>query len=76
MGTICVPPYAYIFMAEFAQKYIYPLIKGKSILFLRYIDDIYMVWTKSEKQLKGFMSEPNQKYTSVKSDHKFDCKQK
>ena len=76
IGTICVPPYAYIFMAEFAQKYIYPLIKGKSILFLRYIDDIYMVWTKSEKQLKGFMSEPNQKYTSVKFDHKFDCKQK
>ena len=56
MGTICAPAYANIFMAEFEQKYIY-----KSILLLRYIDDIFMVWTKSEKQLKNFMSELNQK---------------
>ena len=43
MDTICVPAYANIFMAEFEQKYVYPLIKDKSILFLRYIDDIFMV---------------------------------
>ena len=49
MGTICAPAYANIFMAEFEQKYVYPLIKGKQILFLRYIDDIFTVWTKSEK---------------------------
>ena len=56
MGTICAPAYANIFMAEFEQKYLYPLIKYKSILFLRYIDDIFMVWTKSEKQLKDLMN--------------------
>ena len=49
MGTICAPAYANIFMAEFEQKYVYPLIKGKQILFLRYIDDIFTVWTKFEK---------------------------
>ena len=48
MGTIGAPAYANIFMTEFEQKYIYLLIKGKSILFLRYIDDILMVLTKSE----------------------------
>ena len=52
MGTICAPDNANIFMAEFEQKYIYPLIKDKPIFFLRYIDDIFMVWTKSEKRLK------------------------
>ena len=57
MGIICAPAYANILMAEFEQKYIYPLIKDKSILFLRFIDD--MVCTKSEKQLKDFMSELN-----------------
>ena len=62
-------------MAENEQKYIYPLIKDKSILFLRYIDDIFMVWTKSEKQLKDFMSELNQKHPSIKFDYKSDCKQ-
>ena len=75
MGTICAPAYANIFMAEFEQKYVYPLIKDKSILFLRYIDDIFMVWTKSEKQLKYFMSELNQKHSSIKFDYKFDCKE-
>ena len=62
-------------MAEFEQKYIYPLIKDKSFLFLRCIDDIFMVWTKSEKQLKDFMSELNQKDSTIKFDYKFDFKQ-
>ena len=34
-----------------------------------------MVLTKSEKQLKDFMSELNQKHPSIKFDYKFDCKQ-
>ena len=78
MGTICAPAYANIFMAEFEQKYIYPLRKDKLILFLRYTDDIFMIWTKSEKQLKDFMSELNQKHPykhPSKFDYKFDCKQ-
>ena len=37
----------------------------KSVLFLRYIDDIFMVWTKSEIRLKDFMSEIDQKYPSL-----------
>ena len=75
MVTICAPAYANIFMAEFEQKYIYPLIKDKSVLFLRYIDDIFMVRSKSEKQLKDFMSKLNQKHTYIKFEYKFDCKQ-
>ena len=71
MGTICAPAYANTFMAEFEQKQIYALTKDKSILFLRYIDNIFMVCTKSEKQLKDFMSEINQKHPSIK----FDCRQ-
>ena len=47
----CAPAYANILMTEYKQKYIYPLIKDKSIPFLRYTD-VFMVWTKSEKQLK------------------------
>ena len=45
MGTICVPAYANIFMAQFEEQHIYPYIKNKSILYLRYIDDIFMIWT-------------------------------
>ena len=31
MGTICAPSYANIFMPEFEEKYIYPLIKNKTL---------------------------------------------
>ena len=40
MGTICASSYANIFMANFEAKYIYPYIKEKSLLYLKYIDDI------------------------------------
>ena len=62
-------------MAEFKQKYIYLLIEGKSIIFLHYIGDAFMIWSKSEKLLKDFMSELNQKHPSIKSDYNSACKQ-
>ena len=43
MGTICASSYANIFMLEFEEKYIYSLIKNKYVIYLRYIDDIFMV---------------------------------
>ena len=60
MGKICAPPHVNVSMAELEQKHIYPLIKDKSVLFLYYIDDTVMVWTKYEKQLNNFMNELNQ----------------
>ena len=62
MGTIiCAPSYANIFMPEFEEKHIYSLIKNKSVIYLRYIDDIFMVWIKSESELRHFMNEINKK---------------
>ena len=49
MDRICAPAYANIFMAEFEQKFIYPLKKDKSIFFLRYID--ILCYGKTEKQI-------------------------
>ena len=66
MGTICSPSYASIFMSEFEEKHIYLLMKSKSVIYLRYIDDIFMVWSKSESELRHFMNELNQKYQSIK----------
>ena len=61
MGTICAPSYANIFMSEFEEKHIYPLIKNKSVIYLCYIGNIFMVWIKSESELRHFMNEINQK---------------
>ena len=71
MGTICTPSYANIFMSESEEKHIYPLIKTKSVIYLRYIDNIFMVWIKCESELRHFMNEINQKHQSVKCDFKF-----
>ena len=36
MGTICVPSCANIFMLEFEEKYIYPLIKKKFSILMQH----------------------------------------
>ena len=71
MGTICPRSYANIFMSEFEGKHIYPLFKNKSVIYLRYIEDFFMVWIKSESELRHFLNEINQKHQSVKFDFKF-----
>ena len=71
MGTICAPSYANIFMPEFEENYIYPLIKNKSVIYLRYISNIFMVWIKSESELRQFINEINEKHQSIKLDFNF-----
>ena len=55
MGTICAPAYANIFMASFESKFIYPYIKEKVMTVLRFIDDLFMIWTDSEEELLKFL---------------------
>ena len=71
MGTICAPAYANIFMASFELKYIYLYIKDKTKMFLRFIDDFFMIWTGSEQELLDFMSDLNKKQSSIKFDFKY-----
>ena len=63
MGIIRAPSYANIFMAYFEEKFLYPLIDDKTLLYLRFIDGIFMIWTKSEKDLIEFLNELNTKHT-------------
>ena len=62
-------------MTESEQKHIYLLTNEKSIFFLHYISDIFIVWTKFEKQIKDFMNEGNQIHSSLKIDYKFNSRQ-
>ena len=61
MGTICAPFYANIFMASFESKFIFPTKKEKVRKFLRFIDDLFMIWTDTEEELLKFINELNQK---------------
>ena len=62
-------------MAYFEEKFIYPLIEAKTLLYLRFIDDIFMIWTKSEKDLVEFLNELNTKHTSIKFEFKYSRQQ-
>ena len=71
MGTICAPTYANIFMAYFDEKFIHPLIRNATTLCLRYIDDIILIWTKSENELLTFFEKLNQQHPSIKFEMKY-----
>ena len=49
--------------------YIYPYIKNKSILHLRYIDDIFMIWTGTKQELLMFLGKLNSKLKTIKFEH-------
>ena len=68
MGTICAPTYANIFMANFEAKHIYPYIKEISLLYLRYTDDIFMIWKDTKVELMTFIKELSEKQKTVKFD--------
>ena len=68
MGTICAPSYANIFMANFEAKHIYPYIKEMSLIYLRYIDDIFMIWKGTEAELMTFIKDLNEKQKTIKFD--------
>ena len=69
MGTICAPAYANIFMAQFEKQHIYPYIKNKSILYLRYIDETFMIWTGTNQELLIFLENLNSKHKTIKFEH-------
>ena len=68
IGTICAPYYANIFMENFEGEHIYPYIKEMYLLYLRYVDDIFMTWkgTKAESML--FIKVLNKKHKTIKFD--------
>ena len=56
-------------MAQFENEHIYLYIKNKSILYLRYIDNIFMIWTGTKQELLMFLEKLNSKHKTVKFEH-------
>ena len=74
MGTIYAPSYSNIFMENFEAKHIYQYIKEMSLLYLRYIDDIFMIWKGTKAELITFMKKLNEKYKTIKFDFQISPK--
>ena len=70
MGTICALSYANILMEHFEGKFIYPPIKTFLLIYLRFIDDIFFLWTGSKKDLENLLNKLNTERSSIK----FKCK--
>ena len=64
MGTPMAPQYANIFMAHLEER-ILEKSTQKPILYLRYIDDIFMLWTHGEKAFDTFYSQFNLTYPNI-----------
>ena len=61
MRTICEPTYYNIFMDHFERKHIYPFSERLSLNELRFIADMFLIWTGSKDQLIKFFNDLNAK---------------
>ena len=65
IGTKFAPSYACIFM-DFIENQFLEGESSQPWVWLRYIDDIFFVWTKGEKELIKFMERLNKFHTNLK----------
>ena len=54
IGTKFAPPYVCIYMDQVEQKFLAMQI-NQPLIWLRYIDDIFFIWTHAEKELEKFV---------------------
>ena len=71
MGTKCAPTYASLFMGRFEEMHILPRIRDKVLLYVRYIDDLLMIWKDSEEELVKFLEELNRIHPTIKFEYKY-----
>ena len=65
MGTKVAPSYANIFMGELEAKML-ETAPIKPFLYLRYIDDIFLIWTGTISELKRFHQHCNSFHKTIK----------
>ena len=57
-------------MDYFERKFIYPFIKTFPLIHLRFIDDIFLIWTGSKTDLVKILNDLNAKHPSIKFEYK------
>ena len=62
--------HANIFMDHFEKKYIYSLLQGLLLIYVRFIDDIFFIWTVTKEQLTNCLNNLNKKHNSIKCEDK------
>ena len=70
IGTKFAPPYACIFMDQVESKFLQTQ-KFQTLVWFRYIDDIFFILTHGENSLKNFMMEFNNFNPNIKFTYEF-----
>ena len=65
MGTPVAPTYSNIFMGWLEQQ-ILDTFTHKPIIYLRYLDDIFIIWTHGKELLDQFITHANQFHPTIK----------
>ena len=65
IGTKFAPPYACIFMDQVEKDFLEGEVE-KPYLWVRYIDDIFLIWTHGRQKLEGFLERLNVFHDSLK----------
>ena len=71
IGTKFALPYACIYMDEVETEFLQTQ-RYKPLGWLRFIDDIFFIWTHSEENLKNFMKDLNHFKSNLKFTFEFD----
>ncbi|XP_064461611.1 uncharacterized protein LOC135371549 [Ornithodoros turicata] len=70
MGTKMAPIYANIFMGTLEEKFVEGR-ERKPALYKRYLDDIFMIWPHSVRDLIEFINDLNQFHPTIKFTHTY-----
>ena len=65
MGTRVAPTYANIFMSDFEEQHVYTYPKQPT-LWVRFIDDIFLIWEYGAESLELFINHVNSVHPSIK----------
>ena len=68
IGTKCAPSYACIFIDEFETKFIESQ-QNKPLVWFRYIEGFFFIWTHWEEKLKSFLEDLNKFEPYLKFTH-------
>lgn len=68
MGKKFAPAYANIFMATWEQA-VFPKCSKLPILYIRYLDDIFGIWTHSKSDFEDFISVLNNHHDAITVKH-------
>ena len=71
IGTKFAPTYASIFMDEIETNFL-DTQEFKLLVWFRYIDDVFFIWTHGKEKLEEFLKDFNKYHPNIKLTHEFN----